>query len=85
MQQQSPIPIRFLDGRVGEATRTGNNAAWICACGSASPLLGYSDVEDSTRDSSLVPCGGCGRTYRVVAPGPRKAPTEVREVARPAL
>ena len=81
MQKQHQIPLRFLDGREGRATRTGNNAAWLCACGSDVPLVGYSDEVDSGRAYSLVSCNGCGRTYRVAAPGLKQVPTEVREVA----
>jgi hypothetical protein len=84
VQEQHQIPLRFLDGREGHATRTGNNAAWLCACDSDMPLVGYSDAVDSGRVSSLVACTDCGRTYRVSAPGLKKVPTEVREVVRPA-
>ena len=81
MQKQHQIPLRFLDGREGHATRTGNNAAWLCSCGSNTPLVGYSDAIDAGRESSLVACNDCGRTYRVSAPGLKQVPTEVREVA----
>lgn len=84
VQQQHQIPLHFLDGREGRAARTGNNAAWLCACGSDIPLVGYSDAADSDRVSSLIPCRECGRMYRVSAPGLKKVPTEVREVERPA-
>lgn len=83
MQKQQQIPLRFLDGREGHATRTGNNAAWLCACGSDIPLIGYSDAADSGRMSSIVACAGCGRAYQVAAPRLKQVPTEVLEVIRP--
>lgn len=83
MQKQHQIPLRFFDGREGRAARTGNNAAWLCACGSDIPLVGYSDAVDSERASSIVACTDCARTYRVVAPGLKQVPTEVREVGQP--
>ncbi len=34
------IPVNFLDGNKSEARAEGNNAAWMCSCGDASPLVG---------------------------------------------
>jgi hypothetical protein len=79
-QEQSPIPLRLLDGRVQTAVRTGNNAAWLCPCQRREPLLGYSDERNSPRDYSEVICPSCRRAFRVVAPGLKKVPIHVEEL-----
>jgi len=68
-QEQYSIPVRLLDGKTLAATRTGNNAAWLCACSRATPLVGYSDEIRSPREYSVVSCPDCRRSYRVVGPG----------------
>jgi hypothetical protein len=82
-QSQLEIPLQFADGTVSIAVLTGNNAAWMCGCGRVLPLIGYSDSVDTRHASSDVVCPQCGAAYRVVAPGARKVPTEVRQLARP--
>lgn len=79
-QEQHAIVVHFLDGTTASGTRTGNNAAWKCKCERVAPLVGYSDLLDSERESSKVICPDCERAFRVVGPALRKAPTEVREV-----
>lgn len=81
-QTQHQIPIEFADGTTSTVYRTGNNAAWICACGHPTPLLGYSDAIDADGDASSIVCpaDGCGRRYRVVAPGLKQVPTHVAEL-----
>ena len=78
-QKQHEIPLHYRDGRARLAIRTGNNAAWICACDRYEPLLGYSDVLDGPISSDVV-CPDCGRTYRIVAPGAKKVPEYVHEI-----
>lgn len=60
--------------------RTGNNAAWLCQCERQLPLVGYSDDLNTQLGFSRVGCPDCGRVYRVVAPGLKQVPTEVREI-----
>jgi hypothetical protein len=81
-QAQHTIKVHFLDGSECPCVRTGNNAAWHCACDRGLPLIGYSDAADSTDQNSLIICPepGCGRHYRVVAPGLKQVPTRVQEV-----
>ena len=79
-QAQHEIPLVFKDGSKAAAVRTGNNAAWICACGRLLPLLGYSATLDSSSAASVVACPDCDRRYRVVATAARGVPTEVREL-----
>jgi len=81
MQEQHDILIHFLDGTQDECARTGNNAAWRCRCGRYRPLLGYADELNSPRDYSRIICPDCKRVYRVVAPGRKRVPTRVQEVA----
>ena len=83
-QSQFEIPLHFADGSSDIAVRTGNNAAWQCHCGRASPLIGFSDTPDSQHASSDVLCPSCGASYRVVAPGIKQVPTEVRQIPRTA-
>jgi hypothetical protein len=79
-QVQHDIPVYWANGREGQATRTGNNAAWICLCGRDQPLLGYSDRDDSVSAASVVACPDCGRQFRVVSDAARRAPSHVREL-----
>ncbi|MDB2687606.1 hypothetical protein N9Y42_10390 [Mariniblastus sp.] len=81
-QTQHEIPIQFADGTTSTVHRTGNNAAWICACNNPTPILGYSDLVDADGDTSVVicPAEGCGRRYRVAAPGIKQVPTHVIEI-----
>jgi hypothetical protein len=79
-QEQHSIDIRFLDGKVATAIRTGNNAAWMCACERRAPLLGYSSSGDPPGENAVVVCPDCGRRFQVVAPTNRAVPTHVREI-----
>ncbi len=79
-QKQIEIPLQFIDGMTSRAVRTGNNAAWICSCERSEPLIGYSDTADGWPSSDVV-CPSCGRTYRVVAPAPKKVPTHIEEIS----
>ena len=81
-QAQHEIKVLFLDGTVQNCVRTGKNAAWLCQCGRQLPFIGYSDHLDSADRNSLVICPeqGCGKQFRVVAPGLKQVPTQVQEV-----
>ena len=81
-QTQHETKVQFLDRTERTGVRTGNNAAWQCQCGRLLPLIGYSDGIDSANHNSLVVCPepGCGKRFRVVAPGLKKVPTHVQEV-----
>lgn len=80
-QEQHEVQVRFVDGTIARATRTGNNAAWMCACGRREPLLGYSDSATDPKHYSSIQCPGCGRVYRVVAAGLKQVPSHVQELA----
>jgi len=81
-QTQHDIEVVFLDNSRAPAVRTGNNAAWMCACGERrAPLIGYSDLEAQPKPNSFVVCPECGRHYLVVSEeGFRKAPVRVVEI-----
>jgi len=52
---------RFAGGRrIGHAVATGNNAAWLCRCGYARPLLGTTFNKNNS-----VYCPACSREYQV--------------------
>jgi hypothetical protein len=66
-QAQREIPLLFADGRKGTAACTGNNAAWLCCCARALPLVGFSDVAESMDSGTSVVCPTCSRVFRVIA------------------
>ncbi len=70
------VPVRYRDGRVGKARSEGNNAAWPCACGNESPLLGRCYFQFGHICHTV--CPDCGRTYRVVGDSKKRA-KEVQE------
>jgi hypothetical protein len=50
--------VVFKSGTTAQATCVGNNAAWVCLCGS--PLLGpHEDIYP------IDPCPRCSRTYKI--------------------
>ena len=61
----STVIVQFSDGAQGQATAEGNNAAWVCACGTMPPLLGRCYFQFG-HDCRTV-CPACGRQYRVLA------------------
>lgn len=80
-QQQLNVSLAFADGTVGNATATGNNAAWMCRCGKRKgPLLGYSAALDDHSAAAEITCDGCGRRYLVVAPGIKQRVERVVEL-----
>ena len=60
-QEQRRVLLRLDDGTTGQAAATGNNAAWMCPCGRALPLVGRSDP---SRAGEVI-CPDCGRKYAV--------------------
>lgn len=79
-QQQRSIEVTYASGRIGTGVATGNNGAMICDCDARTQLVGYSDAEDSGRESSLVVCPHCGSRYRILAPYLRGRALEIRAV-----
>lgn len=57
------------NGRDLIAIRTGNNAAWLCACKYKYPLVGRSGFLSGPSLSFVVQCEGCGKCYFVVPEG----------------
>ena len=56
------IELVYKPEHVPSATRNGNNAAWMCWCGSREPLLG---AGQPGRRNQLVECPDCNSQYRV--------------------
>lgn len=68
-------------GQVKQAIATGNNAAWLCPCGRALPLVGRSGSVKGTSENTEVKCPSCARAYFVLPDGYNQAAAlEVREV-----
>ena len=80
-QKQHVIPLVPFKREPGQAIATGNNAAWICICRRALPLLGCSGDPKGPTEKTRVDCPDCGRAYFVVPNGhAQTAALEVREV-----
>ncbi len=80
-QQQKIVPLILKTGETKQAAATGNNAAWLCQCGRALPLIGCSGSVKGVSDSTRVECPSCERSYFVVPDGrDRAAAVEVREM-----
>ena len=62
-----PIPLRFTDSSITEANAIGNNAAWMCPCGYALPLIASLVI------AREVACPKCDSKYRVVADANNRA------------
>jgi len=71
------IPLNALDGKAGTARAEGNNAAWMCACGDALPLLGRSFPP---KHAPNTVCPKCGRRYALQTS--ENKPVAVAEVKR---
>ena len=65
-QQQHTVRLVLSDGSEREATATGNNAAWLCACGRKLPLIGRTGRKAHPTDAFRVICPDCSRQYHVV-------------------
>jgi hypothetical protein len=82
-QTQKTIPIEFENGTTGEATATGNNAAWLCCCDYTRPLIGRSGLYGRITVGLKISCPECDRHYFVVPDGgDYKAAVKVIEVPR---
>ena len=75
-QVQHVITVTYADGSSRNATRTGNNAAWLCNCPRKARLVGFSDAIASKRESLIVAGPTCGARFLVTAPSLKKVPTE---------
>lgn len=64
-QEQRHIPCEFVGREPGVAIATGNNAAWLCRCGYAHPLVGRTGHQDRHPDSFSIVCPQCDRAYFV--------------------
>lgn len=80
-QDQRVVPLVLFKREPGQAVATGNNAAWICVCRRALPLIGRTGSVKGVTETTRVYCPDCGRRYFVVPDGhDRGAACEVREV-----
>jgi hypothetical protein len=80
-QEQKIVPLVLFRREPGQAVATGNNAAWICVCRRALPLVGRSGSMKGVDLKTRVVCPDCGRRYFVVPDGKDGAAAlEVREV-----
>lgn len=68
-QNQKSISLALNGGKSGTAVATGNNAAWICSCGRAEPLLGRSGLHRGPTPNLIVECPSCSAEYFVVPDG----------------
>jgi hypothetical protein len=70
-QPRNTVPLVYLDGSTAQAIATGNNAAWLCRCGFAEPLIGRSGAITGATVNTEVPCPGpgCNRRFFVVPDG----------------
>ena len=66
-QKLCKIPVLYRDGAEGRATRTGNNAAWMCSCPDRQVLLGTGRY-----NHKLVKCCRCGAEFFVKIRGGNK-------------
>ncbi len=64
-------PVAFKDGTKGGARVEGNNAAWICKCGTGLPLVGRCYFQFG-HDCHTV-CPDCKRSYRVRGDAKKRA------------
>ena len=64
-QKQKNVDLIFRAGSRGQAVATGNNAAWLCPCGRALPLVGRTGFLKGPSASMQVGCPDCQRQYFV--------------------
>ena len=80
-QEQKVIPLVLFRREAGQAVSAGKNAAWICVCLRALPLVGRTGEVEGMSLKTRVDCPDCGRRYFVVPDGDNRAQAiEVREV-----
>ena len=68
-QEQKIVPLKRKSGESSQAVATGNNAAWMCQCGRALPLIGRSGSVKGVSENTKVECPACKRLYFVVPDG----------------
>ena len=68
-QAQRIVEVQLKGGSKSKGIATGNNAAWLCVCGRAAPLLGRSGSIKDVSHSMRVDCPDCRRQYFVVPDG----------------
>ena len=73
-QQQEMILLKFKDGSICSAVRTGNNAAWFCACDYQLPL-----VWGGNTPNRPTVCTECGKSY--IGRGADKLQGKPREIS----
>ncbi len=80
-QEQRQIVLKLASGEQKHATAVGNNAAWLCICGRALPLLGRSGSLKGAAENTRVDCPDCQRHYFVAPDGyDQAAAREVTEI-----
>ena len=79
-QSQKHTPVIYLDGSMGQAVSTGNNAAWKCRCGQDNILIGRSGMLRGPSQKLKVACPSidCELVYFVVPQSKNMGP--VKEV-----
>ena len=65
-QKQKIVAVHFKNGKISKGIATGNNAAWICNCGRAEPLLGRSGAIKGVSKGFSIDCPDCERKFFVV-------------------
>lgn len=73
-QKQKIVEVQLKDGNISKAIATGNNAAWICACGRLDPLLGRSGLIKGVSKGFRIDCPDCARKYFIVPDGKDQGP-----------
>ena len=68
-QPRNMVSLVFLNSPQSQAATTGNNAAWLCACGFAEPLIGRSGAVAGSTANTEVVCPGCKRRFFVAPNG----------------
>ncbi|MEC4089966.1 hypothetical protein [Pseudoalteromonas rubra] len=68
-QQQRKVPLLFKEKPEKVAIATGNNAAWLCHCGRALPLLGKAGQLKGPSENTKVTCEECSASYFVEPDG----------------
>lgn len=64
-QKQEIVNLIVRDGSRRQAVATGNNAAWLCACGRLLPLLGRTGLLKGPSAATEIRCPDCDRRYFV--------------------
>jgi hypothetical protein len=73
-QKQRIVDVELISGKKLKGIATGNNAAWLCACGRKIPLMGRTGLEDRLADGFRVACPDCACNYSVIPDGKDMGP-----------